>query len=436
MLDTLESLFFMIQFLLHIMDEVDSPSCISDDDVREGDARTWRLFLGGLLDAHADADVSALFASFGITVVSIDRFGPYKERIFYRRDKRVRARYERRMAFITCRVAGEKDSALIVEKATRLLHGTRWKGTTLRCQFARPRGIDVIREEIRLDRKEEELQNAQKSAEGSGHVSKPLPIFQGDFRRGSHRGVENTVIRFEDDDSDDGPRLMDSLWDIIETPKQAVYNYEKHLEMCQEKYQEPPSRGDEDKKISVVEAFLQQQDAARSKRREERKQALVASYQTSVQMYTHGETPLAVVDFASDDDGVDRGMSTMVQNTGIDLSRFDDSDDDGKGVIPQVDGACDSSSDDQQSDTSTISSATSSDSLSSKTSDSSSPESSELEEDETRLQDSLAAEVFPGGASFHAQDETAQAQAQATLGVHSERIRTSLKQYRKRARRI
>ena len=43
-----------------------------------------RLFLKGLSDddMHDDASVESLFASFGLRVRSVERFGPYKERVF------------------------------------------------------------------------------------------------------------------------------------------------------------------------------------------------------------------------------------------------------------------------------------------------------------------------------------------------------------------
>ena len=45
-----------------------------------------RLFVKGLSDEdmHDDSNVESLFASFGLLVRSVERFGPYKERVFYR----------------------------------------------------------------------------------------------------------------------------------------------------------------------------------------------------------------------------------------------------------------------------------------------------------------------------------------------------------------
>lgn len=390
------------------MDAIDShPSCSSEEDlleVHQDEEKTWRVFVGGLLEAHSDADVSSLFASFGIKVLSIDRLGPYKERVYYRRDKRIRARYERRIAFLTCRTAGESDGPL--QKALRSLHGTRWKGTTLRCQIAKPSGIDVIRDEIEMD---ELLKDV-------GEASDVLPMYQGDLGRVGH------TIHFDDDDEFHGP--AESLWIAIETPKQAVYNYEKHLEMCQalsrEQCQDDNDNDDhgDNNKISAVEAFLQAQDAARLKRREERRQASLTTH-LAKEKDGEDEASMAVVEFASDEDD-----GTVQKNT-VDLSRFDDSDDD---VIPQVDGEHDGTS-------SSSSDESSSDDSSSRSTHDSLSESSDTRE-ESDSEDDLAAILFPGGASFHVKDEITQAQEQAKVGAQSERIRTSLKQYRKRARRI
>jgi hypothetical protein len=407
------------------MDEIDShPSISSSEDLLEvyqGGEKTWRVFLGGLLDAHSDADVSALFASFGITVLSVDRMGPYKERVFYRRNKRVRARYERRISFLTCRAAGENDGPL--HKALRSLHGTRWKGTTLRCQLAKSSGLDRVREEIEMDSK-------LKGREALDDVEPIMPMYQGDLEHGGN------TVHFEDEDEDSG-ELEESLWDSIETPKQAVYNYEKHLEMCnalaREQHGDEPKT--EEKGVSVVEAFLQAQDAARLKRREERRQASFASYLAKEKREEEGDS-LAVVDFASDDDNHAKHVEAF------DLSRFDDSDDD---IIPQVDGVHDDSSNSSSSSSSSSGTSSSSSgeddsddassSPSSASHDSSSESDKRISEDELSDGD-LAAELFPGGASFHAKNDASQAQEQAKLGAHSERIQASLKQYRKRARRI
>ena len=394
------------------MDAIDShPSCSSEEDlleVHQGGEKTWRVFVGGLLEAHSDADVSSLFASFGITVLSIDRLGPYKERVYYRRHKRVRARYERRIAFLTCRTAGESDGPL--QKALRSLHGTRWKGTTLRCQIAKPSGIDIIREEIEMDER-------LKDGDDVDEASDVLPMYQGDLGRGG------PTIHFDDNDEYQGP--AESLWKSIGTPKQAVYNYEKHLEMCRALSREQCQGQDDnddhgEKKISAVEAFLQAQDAARLKRREERRQASLTTH-LAKEKYGEDEATMAVVDFASDEDN-----GTIKRNT-IDLSRFDDSDDDDD-VIPQVDGAHDGTSSSSSEESS------SEDSSSSSTHDSLSESSDTREESDS--EEDLAAMLFPGGASFHVKDEITQAQEQAKVGAQSERIRASLKQYRKRARRI
>ena len=478
---------------------------------------------------HDDASVCSLFASFGLRVQSLERYGPYKERIFYRANgKRVRVRYGRRFAFLdVCPLNGkgdEDDEAgddgvgnvgevgetvnegkhrdvsfwNTVQKAVRSLNGTTWKGATLKCQVAKERGD----ERVRRENAEEEAARAEEEAMS---IVPPEPA----VHEKEKVNGENKVLFDDDDDEDqevgwDRDRDREGLWAEIETPRQWVYNYERHLrEVAAAQPARTASRmkpgeegeglpeGDEREGArhkSLVEQFLEQQDVARAKRREERVQKEKESFGTvydgtredvgkrkrKQQERELGndkeEERIAVVDFWSDeeeDETVDRGANGRA----VDLSRFDDSDSDeavameadgrgsgSGGVDDSEDGGSrernddDSSEDgdmddagavddgtggsddgDGDSDDDETSRGTSEEDAHDEENDEEDPEDDEDEEEEDDHHATVA-NVFPNAATFHA--AVPREQAQATLNAQADRIRTSLKTYRKKARRL
>jgi hypothetical protein len=242
-------------------------------------------------------------------------------------------------------------------------------------------------------------------------------------------------------DTDDEEHRLDNVWAEIETPKQHVYNYEQHLEKCSRMVAETRDDEDDDKSdidlrpktkdLGLVEAFLKEQENRRS---------------VEFGKKTAGNT----VDFFSQEDV--SSTHAGVHPRDIDLSRFDDSDDDDNGEfrIPQVDGADDdsssSSSDDDDNDgvgekrqqkDGTLSS-TEETSTSSSSSDEDDEEEEEHHAHDNEDSDIEMAELqslFPNGALFHRGDDTNMEQLQATWRVEGERMRKDFKHIKKQAKR-
>lgn len=392
-----------------------------------------RIFIGGLLDSIQDADLVKLFSSFG-KVIDIDRMD-YKERRYLKGTKLMRLRYERRIAYLTLDVKEDKA----VQRAVRALHGTKWKGATLRCQLARPSGLDRIRKEIEEEeRNQHAIGDDEEEEEEEGHMQEEdmrevvtKKPFAGAFVTSRMHSQDNKIY-FDSDN--DGENRIENVWAEIETPKQHVYNYEQHLEKCSqsiaEMRDEEEDRSDIDlrpksKDFGVVEAFLKAQE----------KRRLVEFGKK-----TTGNT----VDFFSQDD-----VKDDMRPRGIDLSRFDDSDDDKDFRIPQVDGADDtpssSSADDDDHEgmgqiklqkDSTSAEETSS-SSSSSAADDDEQEEEQQHHDVDDDPDTMMAELqslFPNGALFH-RGETNMEQMQATWRVEGERMRKDFKHIKKQAKR-
>jgi len=391
-----------------------------------------RIFIGGLLDSIQDADLVKLFSSFG-KVIDIDRMD-YKERRYLKGTKLMRLRYERRIAYLTLDVKEDKA----VQRAVRALHGTKWKGATLRCQLARPSGLDRIRKEIEEEERNQHAIGDDEEEEEEGHMQEEdmrevvtKKPFAGAFVTSRMHSQDNKM-HFDSDN--DGENRIENVWAEIETPKQHVYNYEQHLEKCSqsiaEMRDEEEDKSDIDlrpksKDFGVVEAFLKAQE----------KRRLVEFGKK-----TTGNT----VDFFSQDD-----VKDDMRPRGIDLSRFDDSDDDEDFRIPQVDGADDtpssSSADDDDHEgmgqiklqkDSTSAEETSS-SSSSSAADDDEQEEEQQHHDVDDDPDTMMAELqslFPNGALFH-RGETNMEQMQATWRVEGERMRKDFKHIKKQAKR-
>ncbi len=500
-----------------------------------------RLFVKGLSDedVHDDARVESLFASFGLRVRSVERFGPYKERVFYRANgKRVRVRYGRRFAFLdVCPLrdddglpepgnagrspdrpdeSGSDDASAEVEdmrevafrnalqRAIRSLNGATWRGSTLRCQFASERWDEKLRREIVEEAMADDMD------EEASRLSHEAARHERERTDG-----ENTV-RFEDDDVEvEAGMDRGALWaEITEAPRQWVYNYERRLqEVSEAKLQSTSGSqdrdggekgengvdGEEGRKKSLVERFLEQQDVARAKRREDREQREKDSFGTvyagtrdvrkrkprdrGMAEEEEEEERMAVVDFWSDgeDDMVAGAAGYAGKSTarGVDLSRFEDSDSDGAIDMdadgegdPDVeedapddeggDGSDDDDDDDgaegagggtlvgrededdsddaedgeDNDDDNDGDSDDDSDGDSDDDSDGDSDDDSEEEDDDIDARDQFEAvsKVFPNAASFHA--TAPPDQAQAALNAQADRIRTCLKTYRKKSRRL
>lgn len=399
-----------------------------------------RIFIGGLLDSIQDADIVKLFSSFG-KVIGIDRMD-YKERRYLKGTKLMRLRYERRIAFLT--LDAKEDKA--VQRAVRALHGTKWKGATLRCQLAKPSGLDRIRNEIEEERNHHAVDNDDEEGVTCDDVQEEVVTkkpFVGAFVTSRMHSQDNKTY-FESDNNDD-ENCLRNVWAEIETPKQHVYNYEQHLEKCSRMVAETRDDDNDDesdidlrpktKDLGLVEAFLKEQEKKRS---------------VEFGKKTAGNT----VDFFSQEDV--SPIHEGVHPRDIDLSRFDDSDDDdnGKFRIPQVDGADDdsSSSDDDDNDDSMgqkqqqkqdgLSSPAEETSSTSSTSSSSSSSSEDEEEDEHHAHDDQDSDImmaelqslFPNGALFHRGD-TNMEQMQATWRVEGERMRKDFKHIKKQAKR-
>lgn len=402
-----------------------------------------RIFIGGLLDSIQDADIVKLFSSFG-KVMDIDRMD-YKERRYLKGTKLMRLRYERRIAFLTLDVKEDKA----VQRAVRALHGTKWKGATLRCQLAKPSGLDRIRNEIEEERNHHVFDDNE-DQEGVAHddvqeevvTKKP---FDGAFVTSRMHSQDNKTYFGSDNDDDDDEHRLDNVWAEIETPKQHVYNYEQHLEKCSRMVAETRDDDDDDKSdvdlrpktkdLGLVEAFLKEQENRRS---------------VEFGKKTAGNT----VDFFSQEDvSLTHGG---VHPRDIDLSRFDDSDDDDNGElrIPQVDGADDdsssSSSDDDDNDgvgekgqqkdgtsssTEETSTSSSSSSSSSSDDDDEDKERHAHDDEDSDIEMAELQSLFPNGALFHRGDDTNMEQLQATWRVEGERMRKDFKHIKKQAKR-
>jgi len=380
-----------------------------------------RIFVGGLLESIGDADVEKLFSSFG-KVIGLDRMG-YKERTFYRRNKHVRVRYERRIAFLTLEVAEDK----VALKAVKALNGTKWKGATLRCQLAKPSGLERVRHEIDKGHEEEEEEE-----KGEDPVEK-VEVADVD---GPNK------IRFDQEEEDGMEVAGASRWEDIETPARSTYNFEKHLMKCADDIRQqraemmdhdsnddgdgegpgtmpvhtstlPPSRDE-----SLVEAFLKEQDANR--------------------VVVYGKKKMDTVEFLSEEDVAILGKNTP-RDMNLDLSRFDSESEDEVQRIPQVDGAYDtsssssasSSSDDEEKEASTSTSTSSS--SSDDENDGDSPRATE--EIEIDGHSKLLESMFPSGAAFFG-TESSRLRAEATLVGNREQIRKSLKDLNKQAKRV
>ena len=111
-----------------------------------------RLFVGGLhRSTIQDSDVVQLFSSFG----SVEDFVriPDKEYTAYCSDSVHKDVYERNFAYVSLEVEEERHA----KRAVGALNGTKWKGCSLRCQFAKPSGIEkVLGERKRCDEEDEE----------------------------------------------------------------------------------------------------------------------------------------------------------------------------------------------------------------------------------------------------------------------------------------
>ncbi|KAI8111013.1 hypothetical protein M9434_004586 [Picochlorum sp. BPE23] len=386
-----------------------------------------RIFIGGLLDSIQDADIVKLFSSFG-KVMDIDRMD-YKERRYLKGTKLMRLRYERRIAFLTLDVKEDKA----VQRAVRALHGTKWKGATLRCQLAKPSGLDRIRNEIEEERNHHDFDDNE-DQEGVAHddvleevvTKKP---FDGAFVTSRMHSQDNKT--YFGSDTDDDEHRLDNVWAEIETPKQHVYNYEQHLEKCSRMVAETRDDEDDDddksdidlrpktKDLGLVEAFLKEQENRRT---------------VEFGKKTAGNT----VDFFSQED-----VSSTHAGRGIDLSRFDDSDDDDNGEfrIPQVDGADDDDDNDgvgekrQQKD-GTLSSTEETSTSSSSSDDDEEEEEHHVHDDEdSDIEMAELQSLFPNGALFHRGDDTNMEQLQATWRVEGERMRKDFKHIKKQAKR-
>ena len=492
-----------------------------------------RLFVKGLSDedVHDDTHVQSLFASFGLRVRNIERFGPYKERVFYRGNgKRVRVRYGRRFAFLdVCPLqagagavdcgdaldvspssspSSSRDASPEVEdprevafrnalqRAIRSLNGATWKGATLRCQFATERWDEKLRREIAEEAAAAEVVDAGDAGDAYG-------VEEAARHAREQTGGENT-LRFEDEDEDGVEVGMDrgALWaEITEAPRQWVYNYERRLQEVADAKPRGGRDEDEGRKKSLVERFLEEQDVARAKRREDREQRVKDSFGTvyagtrdarkrkqrdggtaKEEGEEEEEERMAVVDFWSDgeDDVVagSAGFAAKGSARGVDLSRFEDSDSDGAMDV-DVGGERDAvgedaTSDDEGSDGSdgsdgrdggggddvddgddggadggtpgghedededdSADGGDDSDKSGDVEDDSHSHESgddSEEDDVDARDQYATASKVFPNAAAFHAPAPLDQ--AQASLNAQADRIRSSLKTYRKKTRRL
>lgn len=469
-----------------------------------------RLFLKGLSDddMHDDASVESLFASFGLRVRSVERFGPYKERVFYRANgKRVRVRYGRRFAFLdVCPlhddlpvggrggddsesedasdevgVDDRRDAAFrnLVQRATRSLNGATWKGSTLRCQLATERWDEKLRREVA-----EEAVAAEEDDETASGVPRVAARHEKEQTDGENR------VRFEDAAEVSIDRA--ALWaEITEAPRQWVYNYERRLREVADAKPQGTSVGQEGQdgpRKSVVERFLEQQDAARAKRREDREQKEKDSFgtvyagTTDVRKRKHGdrgvageeEERLAVVDFWSDgeEDALagSAGHGVKDKDRGIDLSRFEDSDSDeavdmdadveadptddddsldedgdDDDEAEEDDGHSDGDGDDDRRGGAGRAAGEPPDDRDEEEDDEEEEDESEDEsedeaeeenpnDDDASDQFATVSKVFPNAASFYA--TVPLDQAQASLNAQADRVRTCLKTYRKKSRRL
>ena len=375
-----------------------------------------RIFVGGLLESIGDADVEKLFSSFG-KVIGLDRMG-YKERTFYRRNKHVRVRYERRIAFLTLEVAEDK----VALKAVRALNGTKWKGATLRCQLAKPSGLERVRKEIDMDNEQEE-EKEEDSVEKVEVADVDGP----------------NKLRFDQVEEDVMKVAGASRWEDIETPSRSTYNFERHLMQCADDMKRqrtemmdhtsndnseeedagampiqrkmPPSKDE-----SLVEAFLKEQDANR--------------------VVVYGKKKMDTVEFLSEEDVA--VLRNTPRDTDLDLSRFDSESEDEVQRIPQVDGADDTSSssssfssdnDDDEQEKASTSSGSSDDETGSST-PAATTEAMEVD-GHSRLLESM----FPCAATFFG-TESSRLRTEATLAGNREQIRKSLKDLHKQAKRV
>jgi len=513
-----------------------------------GACTTARVFVKGLTDdpAHADAPVAALFGSFGLRVTSMERLGPYKERVFYRSNgKRVRVRYGRRFAFLDVAlpedhvVAGKErdddddddadedgadgeqegrvdvDASTVafrnaLQKAIRSLNGTTWKGATLRCQLAKERG------DLRVLREIAEEAEAEGAGEGGGgEAGETSPRGTAVHEKENVNG-ENSV-RFDDGEEEAGTEEgagddaagWDARWAEIETPKQWVYNYERRLrEVAAASNREGGGAGagagggaGAGAGKSLVERFLEQEDEKRAKRREDREERAKESFGV---VYEEGrkraggkrareapeaweEARIAVVDFMTDDDdddddndndddrGGNGGQGATRRPGGVDLSRFEDSsdsdeamaidantdhDDHGRGDGAEEDdgeerdttqsgddslgsgsdddddegdAGRDEGDDDERDDDENDFDENDDDDDDERDDDENDDDTNDDNDENGRLEETLS-KVFPNAAGFRAIVPPDQAQAQ--LNAQSDRIRTSLKTYRKKSRRL
>jgi RNA recognition motif-containing protein len=377
-----------------------------------------RLFIGGLdRSTIQDSDVVKLFSSFG-TVEDFVRI-PNK---YYSSGSVHKDVYERSFAYVSLDVEEEKHA----KRAVGALNGTKWNGCSLRCQFAKPSGIEKVMDEIKTcehEKKEEDVRSNEKggmkiaeaplrlrflvsSFPSSDGCILSVPVVKGDL---SHDNPQKTYF-----ENDDGCCLVvdsEKKWDAIDTPRQ-VYNFERHLQELQAGVQRPEcstgsSSGDgvqEQITISNGVSSEQQQSkkkegaralhkgSKRSKVDDDASKVAATAVENILKRQRIGiiqslNPQLKTVNFFTEEDDVGK----KVESRSIDLSRFDSDSDDDAEHIPQVDGAMDSSDGSiSRSSTSHDSSATESSSSSHDDTDVNNDDGSAENEEENVLQSSKA----------------------------------------------
>eukprot|EP00890_Picochlorum_soloecismus_P004158 jgi/Picsp_1/4743/NSC_02112-R1_nucleolar protein 8-like len=343
-----------------------------------------RLFVGGLNKSTIqDSDVVKLFSSFG-RVEDFERI-PDKEYAVYfgsvHRDV-----YERSFAYVSLEVEEEKHA----KRAVGALNGTKWKGCSLRCQFAKPSGIEKVLNEIKTCEDEKEEDGEGKAGQSISMAEAPQRLKMAPFPSSEGGCIVIVPVRgdesnnpqqkyFEsDDNNDDGCSVVvesEKKWDAIDTPRH-VYSYERHLQELQAgAYQQgcstDSSSGDGVPRQRLNEPSGEEQSnhfsykkkesaqvhkgSKRSKADEDASKVAATAVETILKRQRLGivqslNPRLRTVNFFNEEDAA----GGNVVSKDVDLSRFDSDSDDAGQRIPQVDGAMDSSSDPSSSTSSSF----------------------------------------------------------------------------------